>query len=207
MSDDLDTLLAAEREIPKAPPTVRARVRDRLHATLGLAPLVPTAATTATGSALLKLSLVALIAAATTGVYFATRSPSPPPAPTPAPSVTPEPEPAPPPPSQAPAPSPPPPSPPPSPPRADLAAERALLERARESLLASDAPRALVTLNDHARRFPRGQLAEEREALTILALARSNQPERARTRAERFLTAHPQSLHRAVVESALKELP
>ncbi len=51
-----------------------------------------------------------------------------------------------------------------------LAAERALLEKGRTALTRGDAPGSLAVVADHARRFPDGELAEEREALRIQAL-------------------------------------
>src|SRR6185437_10719856 len=54
-----------------------------------------------------------------------------------------------------------------------LSAERLLLDQARSALTGEQPDRALALLADHARRFPRPQLGEEREALAIQALAAS----------------------------------
>lgn len=68
----------------------------------------------------------------------------------------------------------------------------AVLE-ARAALRAGNASQSLSLL-EHARaRFPRGALGQEREALTIEALAKTGQAATARRRAEAFLRAHPQS--------------
>jgi hypothetical protein len=64
---------------------------------------------------------------------------------------------------------------------------------ARSALRAGDAARSLALL-EHARvRFPHGALGQEREALTIEALAKSGQGPAASRRAEAFLRSHPSS--------------
>lgn len=83
-----------------------------------------------------------------------------------------------------------------------LAAEQALLEQARAAV-ATDAAAARAPLTEHERRFPRGQLAEEREALLVLALARAGETTAARKRADRFFERWPSSLHAAMVHAAL----
>ena len=77
---------------------------------------------------------------------------------------------------------------------ANLAAERALLTEARTAMQASDAPRALAILDDHAHRFPRGQLAEERDALRVAALWLAGDRAAARRHADDFARHHPGSL-------------
>jgi outer membrane protein assembly factor BamD (BamD/ComL family) len=77
---------------------------------------------------------------------------------------------------------------------ADLAAEHALLADARAAMQASDPARALAILDDHARRFPRGQLAEERDALRVGALWLSGDHAAARRIAGEFARRHPGSL-------------
>ena len=64
---------------------------------------------------------------------------------------------------------------------------------ARSALRAGDATRSLTLLEQARVRFPRGALGQEREALTIQALARSGDHASARLRAEAFLRTHPQS--------------
>jgi hypothetical protein len=76
----------------------------------------------------------------------------------------------------------------------DLAAERAALDVARTALGRGDGANALVACDDHARKFPRGALAEEREAIAVQALVLEHRPDDARARAERFRKTHPRSI-------------
>jgi hypothetical protein len=57
-----------------------------------------------------------------------------------------------------------------------LRAERLLLEAASAALMRGDPESAIPALRKHAQRFPRGALAEEREALLERALAASRKP-------------------------------
>jgi outer membrane protein assembly factor BamD (BamD/ComL family) len=68
-------------------------------------------------------------------------------------------------------------------------------------LRSGNAGRALALLERARREFPRGTLAQEREALSIEALAASGQTKVAAERARRFLDAHPSSMHAARVRS------
>jgi hypothetical protein len=71
-----------------------------------------------------------------------------------------------------------------------LAAEAALIARAQAALGAHDPSAALAAIDEHATRYPKGQFADEREALRIVAgcsIGRSD----ARAKADRFLRAHP----------------
>ncbi len=74
-----------------------------------------------------------------------------------------------------------------------LLEERTLLMRGRRALRRGDASGALAAAVEHERRFPHGALAEERDILSILALASGGQPGAARARAEAFAEAHPKS--------------
>ncbi len=76
-----------------------------------------------------------------------------------------------------------------------LAAEMALLRRARAALRQGDAPGALAVLGRHARRFPRGQMLEDRQALRVQALCDAGRPRQAREAAAAFVAAHPGSPH------------
>jgi hypothetical protein len=58
-------------------------------------------------------------------------------------------------------------------------------------------------LDEHAKRYPHGVLAEEREALAIQALARSGRFIDAQERAAQFRKAFPTSLMMPAVEDAL----
>jgi TolA-binding protein len=200
-SEDLEQLLEAERDIDAPLPAQREHLLGRLQPLLvvpaALAVGASTATTTATatqatgGLLKAKLGAVALSAAllggavgATGHAYFA--APAPQPA---APQVAPvlpqaatsqaQPEPTPdvvpplvaspeanaPEPSAARAPRP--------APVGSLRAERLLLEAASAALMRGDAESALVALRQHAQRFPKGALAEEREALLARARAAS----------------------------------
>ncbi len=86
----------------------------------------------------------------------------------------------------------------------DLAAERALLTDARAAMQAADAPRALAILDDHARRYVDGQLAEEREALRVAALWLAGDHDGARRSAHEFARHHPDSLFLPSVQRAVQ---
>ena len=76
----------------------------------------------------------------------------------------------------------------------DLAAERAALDVARTALGRGDGANALAACDEHARRYPRGALAEEREAIAVQALVLEHRGADARVRAERFRKTHPRSI-------------
>lgn len=76
----------------------------------------------------------------------------------------------------------------------DLAAERALLDVARTALGRGAGANALTSCDEHAKKFPGGALAEEREAIAVQALVLEHRPEDARARAERFRKTHPRSI-------------
>lgn len=88
-----------------------------------------------------------------------------------------------------------------------LASEMTLLARAQTALQRGLFPSALSALDEHARRFPRGQLAEEREALAVQALVRADRVEDARRRAARFDARYPHSVLGPVVHAALEGAP
>jgi hypothetical protein len=62
-------------------------------------------------------------------------------------------------------------------------------------------------LRTHARTFPHGQLAEERDSLTVQALIAKGDFAQARERAAHFHQQHPGSLFGPVVEQALRSIP
>ena len=76
----------------------------------------------------------------------------------------------------------------------DLAAERAALDVARTALGRGDGANALAACDEHARKFPRGALGEEREAIAVQALVLEHRIDDARARAERFRKTHPRSI-------------
>jgi hypothetical protein len=88
-----------------------------------------------------------------------------------------------------------------------LAAERALLDEARGALGSGSAGKALALLDDHARRYPHGQLGEEREALAIQALVALGRADEARARAARFRATSPNSLFMPAVDATLASIP
>jgi hypothetical protein len=82
-----------------------------------------------------------------------------------------------------------------------LAGERTLLERARAALARDDADAALAALDEHARSFPHGALAEERELLAVRALTAAARTPEARARAARFRHAYPNSVYLDAVDA------
>jgi hypothetical protein len=75
-----------------------------------------------------------------------------------------------------------------------LGAERNLIDTARTAVARGDGEAALTTLARHAREFPEGRLAEEREWLAIQALVLSSRRDEARARATAFRRSFPRSL-------------
>jgi hypothetical protein len=103
-------------------------------------------------------------------------------------------------------PAPRPPLPPASAPARDapLERERTLLDMSRTALARGDAAAALASLDTHAREFPRGQLAEEREVMTIQALVATRRLSEARQRAAAFRTTYPASALLPVIDEAVQ---
>jgi|HubBroStandDraft_2_1064218.scaffolds.fasta_scaffold138856_2 hypothetical protein len=91
-----------------------------------------------------------------------------------------------------------------SPASSKLDAESALLRHAREKLQNGDAKGALDDVTLMATRFPRGELAQEREVVAIQALLAQNQRAAAATRAGDFLRVHPSSPYADSLRQALK---
>lgn len=87
------------------------------------------------------------------------------------------------------------------------ARELRFLQPAREALARQDFSSALAATAAHERRFPRGQLVEEREALRILALAGAQAAAAARLAAAAFHQRFPNSLLQRRVDEALRGLP
>src|SRR5208283_4452338 len=77
----------------------------------------------------------------------------------------------------------------------DVAAEVRLIGEAHTAIRGGDAERALALLDEHARRFPKGALGEERDAARINALCALGRTSEARDATERFLRAAPLSPH------------
>lgn len=76
-----------------------------------------------------------------------------------------------------------------------LREEIALLTRARRALERGDTDDALQTLEVHARRFPRGQMAEDRAALRPQVLCSAGNSGQALATAVAFARAYPKSAH------------
>ncbi len=82
-----------------------------------------------------------------------------------------------------------------------LEAERAVLDVARTALGRGDGSNALRAIDEHARKFPRGALAEEREAMAIQALRLLHRDDEAQARLGRFRGRFPTSLIRPALEA------
>jgi hypothetical protein len=93
----------------------------------------------------------------------------------------------------------------PSPERAgDGREETRMVAAARDALRLGDPASGLVWLERAEREFPNGVLVQEREALTIEALARSGRRAEAEKRAASFLRDYPKSPHAARVEAIVR---
>jgi outer membrane protein assembly factor BamD (BamD/ComL family) len=79
--------------------------------------------------------------------------------------------------------------------------EIALVAAARAALRSGDGPGALASLEKARKQHPRGALLQEREVLTIEALAKSGDAAGASRRASAFLRAFPTSPHAAHVRT------
>lgn len=88
-----------------------------------------------------------------------------------------------------------------APPVDTLMEEMRLMARVRSALDDGNATRALAALDDHARQYPHGQMAEDRAAFRSQALCAAGRNEQAAAAARRFLKAHPQSAHRGRVQT------
>lgn len=88
-----------------------------------------------------------------------------------------------------------------------LGAEQRLLEQARAALARGLARDALVALDRHKARFPRGVLREERESLRVPVLVALGRHDEARNAAARFLARYPSSIFAPSVERALASIP
>jgi hypothetical protein len=94
---------------------------------------------------------------------------------------------------------------------ADLSEERKILDDARAAFGRGDPEGAIAKARAHERRFPRGALSEEREALWVQALAQAGKGDEARARAAKFEQNYPDSMLlpsvKAAAQSAKKETP
>ncbi len=76
-----------------------------------------------------------------------------------------------------------------------------MLDVARTALGRGDGGNALRATEEHARKFPRGVLGEEREAMAIQALRLLHRDEEAQARLDRFRGRFPTSLIRPALEA------
>jgi hypothetical protein len=76
-----------------------------------------------------------------------------------------------------------------------LVEEGRLLAKARQLVQSGQGPRALEVLRVSESRYPRAVLAQEREVVTIEALALAGNAASAKQRAQRFLKRYPSSPH------------
>ncbi len=88
--------------------------------------------------------------------------------------------------------------------RAPIELERLLVEQATAALGRGKGEDALAACGEHARRFPSGQLAEEREIVAIRALMLLGRRAEAETRAAEFRAKFPESLLIDVVNEAVR---
>jgi hypothetical protein len=87
----------------------------------------------------------------------------------------------------------------------DLGKEREILDIAKIALGRGEAASALTRIDEHARLYPRGALAEEREALAIQALVTLGRSADAKARATRFATYYPKSVLLPTVRASVGE--
>lgn len=81
--------------------------------------------------------------------------------------------------------------------------ERALVDTARTALARGRSADALTATEEHARRFSRGRLAEEREALAVQALALAGDRAGTLARAARFRRVYPNSIFGSAVDRSV----
>jgi outer membrane protein assembly factor BamD (BamD/ComL family) len=89
----------------------------------------------------------------------------------------------------------------------NLAEERKLLDEARNALTRGDLEATMKGVERHQSRFPQGELAEEREALAIKALARLGRGDEARARAQKFKKKYAQSLLLDGIDADIRSVP
>lgn len=90
----------------------------------------------------------------------------------------------------------------PTPPVATLDDEAALLRAANRALGAGDTALALARLSEHASRFERGALAQDRDALRVVVLCHAGRRSDAAAARKSFLERWPRSVHAARVRAA-----
>jgi hypothetical protein len=86
-----------------------------------------------------------------------------------------------------------------------LALEKSYVEQARAAMARKDVDAAIDALAEHEKRFPRGQLTEERLALKVMALSSAGRSIEARNVAVEFRRRFPKGLFRSAVDDASPE--
>jgi hypothetical protein len=86
-----------------------------------------------------------------------------------------------------------------------LSEEMALLKQAKLALSRGQARQALHFLDEHANRFARGMLVQERQALRVVALCDAGELDRGREAAAVFLREHPRAALGERVRAACPE--
>jgi hypothetical protein len=84
--------------------------------------------------------------------------------------------------------------------------EALLIERARVALRRGTPDEAVRTLMRHERRFPDGQLAEERDVLLVEAYLAAGNLKLARERLDHYNATYPDGLHKQRAADAAAEL-
>jgi hypothetical protein len=82
-----------------------------------------------------------------------------------------------------------------------------LLDAARDAIVRRELAGALTATANHAARFPRGVLAEERDAIRIRALGRLGRMAEARTLLAQLRAAHPHSFLLAGAAADVEAIP
>ena len=82
--------------------------------------------------------------------------------------------------------------------------ERLLIEAAREALRKGYPKNSLEILRRHKQKFADGKFAEERDALTVMALAKSGQAARAQKQALRFSARYPGSMFIEAINASVE---
>ena len=93
----------------------------------------------------------------------------------------------------------------PSPSADTLAEESALIARARATSV-SNPGASLGAIDEHARRFPHGELAPEREYVRLGLLRRLGRHDEARARGQSYLGRYPSSPYVPAVKNMLAEV-
>lgn len=88
--------------------------------------------------------------------------------------------------------------------RSELAAEQALLDRARVALSRGLYPDALSAVRQHAAQFPAGALSAERAGLEVLALSGSGAKQEAEAAARRYIVRYPDGVMIDAVRAVLE---